>query len=441
MITEFFCKHIFYERGETSMKKILLALCAVVLLSAGCSKKETTAAGTTPDGKQNLVIWSFVEDTRRMLRFYEPDHPDVTVDFSLASPIADKLDPVLTSGQGVPDVFALEIAYVRKYVESGQLLDITDVYEQAKDHLVKYQADIATYNGRVYALSWQATPGAFYYRRSLAKQYLGTDDPDTVQTYFTDMNKMMETAALLSSKSNGTCTMLPGYNELYTPFKSLRRQPWVANGKLVIDDAMLRYMDVAKQIRSGGYDARINSWTEGWFAGMKGIFQDEGGKHIDVFGYFLPTWGLHYVIKANAEETSGDWAVIKGPVSYYAGGTWYAAYKNTKSPEAAKEFIRYCSTDDGFLEKWAIQEGDLTSNAVVNEKIKDQFLDPFVGGQNHYALFASLASGVDGSLTQGTDQIIDVIFQEAVTAYVMGEKTKDQAVADFRSQINGELGY
>jgi ABC-type glycerol-3-phosphate transport system substrate-binding protein len=424
------------------MKRIVLILCAAAALLAGCSKKEgASTAGTAPEGKKNLVIWSFVEDTRRMLKFYEPDHPDVTVEFTLASPIADKLDPVLTSGQGVPDVFAMEIAYVRKYVESGQLLDITDVYEKAKDHLVKYQAEIATYNGKVYALSWQATPGAFYYRRSLAKQYLGTDDPDTVQTYFSDMNKMMETAALLSSKSGGTCALLPGYSELYTPFKSLRKQPWVVNEKLVVDDAMLRYMDAAAQIRSKGYDARIGSWSEGWFASMKGILQDESGKHVDVFGYFLPTWGLHYVIKANAEETSGDWAVIKGPLSYYQGGTWYAAYKNTKNPEAAKEFIRYCTTDDGFLEKWAIQEGDLSSNFVVNEKIKDQFLDPFVGGQNHYALFAGLASGVDGSLTQGTDEIIDSVFQEAVTAYVRGEKTKDQAVADFKTQINSELGY
>jgi ABC-type glycerol-3-phosphate transport system substrate-binding protein len=182
-------------------------------------------------------------------------------------------------------------------------------------------------------------------------------------------------------------------------------------------------------------------WTEGWYAAMKSILKDESGKQIDVFGYFLPTWGLHYVIKANAEETSGDWAVIKGPFSYYNGGTWYVAYKNTKNPEAAKEFIRYCSTDDGFLEKWALQEGDLTSNSYVNEKIKNQFNDPFVGGQNHYALFAQLAPSVDGSFAQGTDGAIDALFTEAVTAYINGEKTKDQAFADFKAQVSSSLGY
>jgi ABC-type glycerol-3-phosphate transport system substrate-binding protein len=424
------------------MKRCLLIIAGItLLLTASCKKNETAGTGVPEEGEKALVIWSFVEDTRRMLKFYEPDHPGVTVDFTLASPIADKLDPVLTSGQGVPDVFAMEIAYVRKYVESGQLLDITDVYEQAKDHLVKYQADIATVDGRVYALSWQATPGAFYYRRSLAKKYLGTDDPGAVQAYFSDINKFMETAALLASKSGGTCAVVSSCGELYTPYKSLRKKPWVVDGKLIVDPAMVQYMDMAKQIREKGYDARVTPWAEGWFASMKGILQDESGKHIDVFGYFLPTWGLHYVIKTNAEETSGDWAVINGPMSYYSGGTWYGAYKNTKNPEAAKEFIRYCTTDDAFLEKWAIQEGDLTSNFFVNEKIKNQFIDPFVGGQNHYALFADLAPGVDGSLTQGTDEIIDSVFGEAVTAYILGEKTKDKALADFQAQIKSELGY
>jgi len=31
----------------------------------------------------------------------------------------NKLDPVLASGSGTPDVFALEDAFVRKYIESG----------------------------------------------------------------------------------------------------------------------------------------------------------------------------------------------------------------------------------------------------------------------------------------------------------------------------------
>jgi hypothetical protein len=51
-----------------------------------------------------------------------------------------------------------------------------------------------------------------------------------------------------------------------------------------------------------------------------------------------------------------------------------------------------------------------------------------------------MARGIDGRLTQGTDQAIEGLFQEALTAYVEGEKTKDQALADFRTQVSFQLG-
>jgi hypothetical protein len=77
---------------------------------------------------------------------------------------------------------------------------------------------------------------------------------------------------------------------------------------------------------------------------------------------------------------------------------------------------------------------------VVNNKIKDDFADPFMGGQNHYALFAELAQTINGTLNQGTDAAIGSLFKEAVTAYVNNEKSRDQALNDFKAQVNSELG-
>ena len=76
---------------------------------------------------------------------------------------------------------------------------------------------------------------------------------------------------------------------------------------------------------------------------------------------------------------------------------------------------------------------------VVN-KIKDSYSEPFLGGQNHYAEFAEMAKSVDGKLTQGTDQAIEGLFGEALTAYVNGEKDKDKAIEDFKSQVSAQLG-
>ena len=425
------------------MKKVLTIVGVALILLSGCQKKEAAPVASRDAGGDKLVVWSFTDELDGMINnYFIPAHPGVTVEYSLTptEQFPNKLDPVLASGQGAPDCFALEDAFVRKYIESGLLLDLTDIYEANKSKLLAYPAEVGSYNGRVYGMSWQATPGAMFYRRSLANKYLGTDDPATVQTYFSDLNKFLETAKLLKDKSNGACVVVSSNGDLLRPFLSARKEPWVVNDKLVIDPVMEQYMDICKTLHDNRWEGQVGQWSEGWFAGMKGELKDETGKPVEVFSYFLPTWGLHYVLKTNTPDTSGDWAMIPGPAPYRWGGTWIGAWKNTKNPDGAKELIRYLTTDDAFLEKYALDSGDLVSNMVVVDKIKNNYSEPFLAGQNHYAEFAEMAKHVDGKLTQGTDQAVENPFNEAVNAYVQGEKSKDQALADFRSQVASQLG-
>jgi len=314
-------------------------------------------------------------------KYYVPSHPGVEVEYSLTptDQFPNKLDPVLASGQGAPDVFALEAAFVRKYVESGLLLDLTDIADAARSKSLAYPIEVGTYNGKVYGMSWQACPGAMFYRRSLAKKYLGTDDPAEVQKYVANLDKFVETAGILNDKSKGKCVIVSSTGDLNNVFLGARKNPWVVNGKLNIDPAMVQYMEMSKLLKDKGYEGRVGQWSEGWFAGMKGSLKDEKGNDIEVFSYMLPTWGLHYVLKTNAPETSGDWAMTAGPAPYRWGGTWVGAYKGTKNPVAAKDFIKYVSTDDGFLEAWAKDTGDVVSNVSVMNKIKDTYAEPFLG--------------------------------------------------------------
>lgn len=352
-----------------------------------------------------------------------------------------KLDPVLASGNGCPDVFALENAFVRKYIESGLLLPLDDVYEEVKGKMADYPMKIGSADGHVYGMAWQVCPGALFYRRSLAKKYLGTDNPEEVQKYLSSLDKFVETAALLKEKSNGKCVIVSSAGDMFMPYKGARKQPWVVNDQLVIDPAMEDYMDMSKLLHDKGYDGQATQWSEGWFAGMKGTLQDTKGNPLEVFSYLLPTWGLHYVLKTNAPDTAGDWAMCAGPANYYWGGTWIAAYKGTKNPNAAKEMIKYLATDDTYLEDYAKKSGDTVGNINVQNKIKDTFSEPYLGGQNHYAAFCEMAKGIDGSLCQGTDQQIEAFFSESVGAYTNGEKTREQALKDFKEQVRTTLGF
>ncbi|MDR2601191.1 MAG: ABC transporter substrate-binding protein [Spirochaetaceae bacterium] len=419
------------------MKKIVLLFAAAcVLLSAGCTKKNEEAGN-------KLVVWSFTDEVGKMNeKYYQPRHPEITVEYSLTptEQFPNKLDPVLQSGQGAPDVFALEDTFVRKYVESGMMLDITDLYLEVKDKMLGYPMEIGSADGKVYAFSWQAAPGAMFYRRSLAKKYFGTDDPAEIQKHFTDVNAFLASAEKLKNDSNGACVVISAIQDLFKPFQGARQQPWVVDGKLVIDNSMYQFMDVAKTLHDKGQEGRVGQWSEGWFAGMNGSLKDEKGNPVEVFSVFLPTWGLHYVLKENAKDTAGDWAMIPGPLPYRWGGTWIGAWKKTKNPEAAKEFIRILTTDDEVIEEYATDSGDFVGNTNVIEKIKNNFSEPFLGGQNHYAAFAEMAPKIDGTKTQGTDQAIESIFVETFTSFVNGEKTRDEAITAFKDQVNAQLG-
>ncbi|MDZ7835075.1 MAG: hypothetical protein U5K84_06745 [Alkalibacterium sp.] len=51
--------------------------------------------------------------------------------------------------------------------------------------------------GEMKALSWQTTPGGIYYRRSIAEEVFGTDDPDTIGEQMSTMDGLMEAGAQL----------------------------------------------------------------------------------------------------------------------------------------------------------------------------------------------------------------------------------------------------
>ena len=165
--------------------------------------------------------------------------------------------------------------------------------------------------------------------------------------------------------------------------------------------------------------------------------------------YFLPTWGLHYVLKPNCggtapgEGTYGDWRMVSGPVGYSWGGTWLGANatKVAQADEAKKaaikELIRYITLDYDFLKQYAKDSGDFVSNIQVARDIVAEGGTPndFLGGQDHYGIFAQSSLLISDSTT-GYDGIMNDLFTRfALNPYLNGEAEKDAAIAKFKNEV------
>ncbi len=428
------------------MKRFLsFLLITVMLLSTVACSGQEAPVDQAEDGVpaenngDTLVVWTFTEEIKGMIEnHYLQDNPDLPYDVQIVvvpnENYQSKLDPALASGKSAPDVFALEAAYIKKYTNSPYTKPLTDLgFEDQSEHTLDYVMDVARdENSVLKGLSWQATPGAYFYRRSMAEELLGTSEPEEVQALVSDFDKFYDVAKRINQESGGQVSAIGSMGDLTQVFFAAREKGWVEDDKLIIDPKIDELMEMAKRFEQEGLSAQANQWEELWFAGMSGD---------SVFGYFLPTWGLHYVLKPNAtnantgESTEGDWAMIQGPSPYFWGGTWLAVREGTEMEQAAADLVEYMTLNEAFLEEWALETGDVLSNVTVVDKIKDTYAEPFLDGQNHYAAFVRMAEDVDATIITGYDQDIQVLLEEQLIAYSKGEKDKETAMADFKSAV------
>ncbi|PXW90961.1 ABC-type glycerol-3-phosphate transport system substrate-binding protein [Streptohalobacillus salinus] len=433
------------------MKKVLLfLLISVLTLGLAACGDDDSSNGSSDDNsgdKETLTVWSFTDELEPAIEAFKEEH-DVDVELTIV-PIEDyptRLRPVLESGQGAPDIFTGELVFVKEWIEQGYWETLNQEpynVEEISDDFVEYVYELGrNSSGEVKALSWQTTPGGIFYRRSIAEEVLGTDDPEAVGEMFATRDAMFETGAKLKDAGY---RLFPDEGAVRWFAQGQDPEPWVnENDELIMTEGRLNHFDYAKELREEDLTAFAPEWSPAWFAAMDGPINYNAGwdevdaeatTEVEVFSYALPTWGLHSVLKPNVEDTAGDWAVTSGPNPYFWGGTWLGMYSGSENKDLAWEFIQMMTHDEEFLTDWALETGDVLSYLPVTDKIKDDFSEDFLGGQNNYTFFLEEAQKIDASVVTRYDQQIDTMFGSMVTEYVEGVKTKEEAVQEFYNLV------
>ncbi len=335
------------------------------------------------------------------------------------------------SGDDLIDMFLFEADYALKYVNSDYTMDVKELGLTDADlaEMYQYTKDICTdSNGALKGVSWQATPGLFAYRRSIAKDVLGSDDPATVQEAVKDWDAFNATAAAAKDKGY---YMLSGYDDAYRTFSNNVSAPWVNDqNQIVIDDNLWKWVDQTKEFTDKGYNEKTSLWSDGWSAG-----QSADGK---VFGYFYSTWGINFTLKGNAGDAGfGDWGVCEGPQNYYWGGSWIAAAKGTDNKALVADVMKWMTCNGETMTQITNDTQDYTNNAAaMNALASSDFKSDFLGGQNHIALFAESAPKIDMSNISGYDQGLNESFQAAFKDYFDGTVDKDTALQNFYTAVS-----
>ncbi len=462
---------------------MLLSACGAPAATEAPAPAATEAPAVAPAATEapaaelegTLNVWSFTNEIKTMAIAFQGKHPKVKVTYTMIPMTNGEYQTKVKAAAGTadsPDVVALEAAFVKEWVESDLLANLNDLLPLTQT-LKTYPAVVQVGtdpNGVAKGFSYQATPGAFFYRRSIAKECLGTDDPVEVQKMVADLDKFVEVAAKIKACGTGDYYTVGTGGELFTPFLANRAQPWIVDGKLVIDPKIVEYVHFAKMMRDNGYESGATQWTEGWFAGMNDTLKDANGTPKKVFSYFLPTWGLPYVLVPNSTPkdaktgTGGDWAMVNGPMAYQWGGTWVGVLDGSPNTALGKDFVKFVALDEENLTNWATgvytnaylkaidpttpddqaqAAGDFVSSQVVVEKITKGFdkstLSDFLGGENSYGAFAAAAPSVNGKLMTGSDDAIQRALNDPLAAYLSGTMTEAEMWAAWLDAVRNEF--
>lgn len=430
------------------MKKTIALLMALVfaVMMAGCGQSgantpSSAAANSEPAAPAvsepssasdealsgTLEIWSSGEELGRFVEGFNAKYPDVNVNITVVpnSEFIAKLTPTLAGGQGAPDIFTGESDYVKYLVESGFWDDLkAEPYSADISDVWDYIASVGTdSNGVLRALSWQASPGSVMYRRDMARDVLGTDDPDEVAAMLGSNEAMLEVAGKL--KEHGI-KMFASWQDIFNMQFSNRSEAWVKDDKLIIDESMLSFMDMAKTITENGYDLGVDPWAPEWTAAV---------ESDDTFCYVLPSWGYQFVVKPAADTTKGEWAMCQGAVPYVKGGTWLGIYKDSPNKDLAWAFLEYCCLNSEAQQAYGAEYGEYVSLKSADESLAAGDGEEVLAGQNPFAFYNDQMNKIPADLMTPYDGTINNAFLSATKDYATGVKSKEEAIASFKADV------
>jgi N,N'-diacetylchitobiose transport system substrate-binding protein len=405
---------------------------AVSMVAAGCGGGSSSGSG----GDKTLTVWlmsgSAPDATVASIdKDFEAAHPGVKVKYEVQqwNGIGQKLTTALTSGG--PDVIELGNTQVAQYSSTGTLLDVTDAAGDLNgSQWLSALKDEGAWQGKQYGVPFYAANRVVIYRTDLFQQAGITAPPTSNDEWLADLTKLKA---------------LPGgIDPLYLP-----GQDWYVWLSFLWDQGG----DLATN--SGDtWKSAINSPAgKAAFEFYKKLGDTSGSpapkdadeatpQQSDVvakgttasfigFGYELAA-----VEKANPalkgkfgafpipSKTAGKTAPV------FLGGSDLAIPANTKNADLAKDWLK--------IETSAKYQGQLAANGVVPGTSTDSSaLDSTPTGK---AMAAGAKNGKGTPTTPKWAAVeADNPIKAALTAYLTGQKSLDQAVADADAAINKSL--
>lgn len=443
-----------------------LAICLCAGMLAGCGGSTSTSSGNAPaaaapaEGAEGKVIniYSWNDEFRQRVEavYDQVDHTsdDATITYLkdgceihwIVNPNQDgvyqqKLDEALlnqgnAAADSKVDIFLSETDYVNKYTDADAdvAIPLTTLGIDPNVDLANQYAFTKTtasdQNGVQRGSTWQCCPGLLVYRRDIALDAFGTDDPAAIGELCKDWATMETTAATLKAKGYYA---FASYADTFRTYGNSISQSWVAPGSdtIVVDQKIVDWIQTSKAWLDAGYLNKTvkGQWNDDWNKSM--------GSKSSVFAFLLPAWGIDFVLRPNWDGDMGAWGVTNPPTEYNWGGSYVHGCVGTDNPQHVKDIILAVTANEDNLLKISKDYSDFTNTQPGMQKAAqdEAFASEFLGGQNPFAYFAPVAEGIKIAPLSAYDQGCVELIQNAFSDYFQGIVDYEKAKSNFETAI------
>lgn len=344
---------------KKQMRRYTAAALAAVMtaaLTVGCggneSAEETQAEssaeavqefGELPkDYEGSLTMWGWDEPYfKAVTEAFNESYPNVKFEYT---PVANldllqKYQTSLASGTELPDVgwaiidsrakvFALDMW--EPLNQAPYNFDINDVYDYLHPVMVNEKGDVC-------GIEQTMSPAGVAYRKDLALEYLGTDDPKELEEMFPTWEAFIEKGREVQEKSGGSVYMWPGVADAQQFIREQDPLPWIEGNTINATKALRKSLELSCKFRDNKTVDNLEAWSPAWNASFG------SGKHIFAS---CATWSIPATIMPNDPEgeTTGHWGLMNAPEGNASwGGTTLGITKTCKDKALAWEFIKFAT--------------------------------------------------------------------------------------------------
>lgn len=335
-----------------------ITICLVAAVLAGCGqnaevpkedmprqeeKREISFDEPLPEDYQGtLTMWSWDEAYyQTVTQAFREKYPNVEFVYV---PVEHKDLPMkyqmaLVSGGELPDIGwsiidsrgkVFELDMWEPLEQEPYNFDISQVYEYLHPRMVNSR-------GNVCGIEQSLSPAGLAYRRDLAREYLGTDEPDELEKMMPDWESFIEKGSEVYEKSGGSVYMMFSLGDARQFIQEQQEIPWSSGTEINVEKAFGRSIRLMERFRDANVSDSLIAWTPAW----NKAFSEDG--HIFTT---CASWAIKFTIESHdtkGEET-GHWGMMGAPEGNVSlGGTAMGITKTCKDKRLAWEFLKFAT--------------------------------------------------------------------------------------------------